>query len=84
MGCNCKATENILKIQKKFGTPTYVPLRERFQFHIEEIGKLIVALILVILLSPFIFIFLLWRAFNGYTVIDTNKLLQKLLRHRQK
>lgn len=84
MGCNCKATENILKIQKKFGTPTYVSFRERFQFNIEEAAKFIVALVLVVLLSPFIFIFLLWRAFNGKTVINTNKLLQKLLRHKQK
>lgn len=84
MGCNCKATEHILKIHKKYGNNISTPWKERITFHTAEIIKTILAFFLGILFFPIFLVILLFYSFNGKTVIDVNKILNKLLRHNKK
>lgn len=84
MGCNCKATEHILKIHNKYGYDTAVPWKTRIAFRAGEMVKIILAFIVSIICAPILFIVLLVYAFRGKTAINFNKILNKLLRYKKK
>lgn len=80
MGCNCKATEKILNIHKKYGKEMPLPLGEKIKFRTEEIIKMVIVFLLALIASPIILIVLLVLAFQGKTVININKILYKVLK----
>lgn len=82
MGCNCKATEHILKIHKKYGNYASVPWKERVQFRTEESFKLVITFILIIITLPLFIIIILVNSLRGKSVINFNKIFNKLLKHK--
>jgi lipopolysaccharide/colanic/teichoic acid biosynthesis glycosyltransferase len=84
MGCNCKATEHILKVHKKYGREVSVPWSEKIKFNTEEIIKMVLAFVLSIIFSPIMLIILIVFAFQGKSVININNILYKLLKHKKK
>lgn len=83
MGCNCKATEKIIKIHKEYGRDIAVPWSDKLKFRVGESCKIILAMLIALFLSPIIFIVLIVLACQGKTVLNINKLLRKLLRHNK-
>lgn len=84
MGCNCKATEHILKVHKKYGREISVPWSEKIKFNTEEIIKMALAFVLSLIFSPIMLIILIVFAFQGKSVININNILYKLLKHKKK
>lgn len=84
MGCNCKATEHILKVHKKYGREVSVPWSEKIKFNTEEIIKMVLAFVLSLIFSPIMLIILIVFAFQGKSVININNILYKLLKHKKK
>jgi hypothetical protein len=82
MGCNCKATEHILQIHKKYGYNTTVPWSTKVAFRTTEVLKITAAFIISLLCAPIFFIVLLIYSFKGKTTINFNKILNKLLRYK--
>jgi hypothetical protein len=82
MGCNCKATEKILNIHKRYGTPAQLSAVEKINFYIKEIPKLLSIVILMFLLSPILIIFFIVIIIQEKGVIDINKLIKKFTRHK--
>lgn len=83
MGCNCKATEHILNIHKKYGYDRRTPWSEKIAFRTTEVVKIVAAFIIAILFSPIFFIVLLFLSFKGKSVINFNKILNKLLKGKK-
>jgi lipopolysaccharide/colanic/teichoic acid biosynthesis glycosyltransferase len=83
MGCNCKATEQILKINKKYGHDINAPLSEKIVFKTEEIIKIVLAFIIAVIFSPIFLVILVFLSFRGKTVINFNKILNKLLKGKK-
>ena len=84
MGCNCKATEHILKVHKKYGREVSVPWSEKIKFNTAEIIKMVLAFVLSLIFSPIMLIILIVFAFQGKSVININNILYKLLKHKKK
>lgn len=83
MSCNCKATKHILNIHKKYGHNTSVPWKEKLTFKTEENIKIILAFLLAIIFFPIFLLVLLIGVFRGKTIINFNKILNKLLRYKK-
>lgn len=80
MGCNCKATEHIINVHKKYGWNVNAPWGEKIAFKTKEVVKIVIAFILGIVFSPIFLIVLLFLSIKGKTVINFNKILNKLLK----
>lgn len=80
MGCNCKANEEIFKLQRKYGTKRNLTFKEKIVFYSEESVKLIMLFILTIILFPLICLGLLVTALNNHGRVNIKKLLNKILR----
>jgi len=80
MGCNCKATEQIIKIHKNYGHEINNPWHEKLGFKLWEGIKLIFIALLFVVFFPVIFIFGIAMIISGKGIINVNKLLNFFLR----
>ena len=79
MGCNCKATEKILKIHKKYGNKINISWKEQMNFKVEQMLKFILIFLVTVAFAPIIFIIITIMFIKGNTVIDLNKILKRLV-----
>lgn len=84
MGCNCKTTEKILKIHKKYGYEVQTSWKERVNYKITNILMKILKIILFFIFLPIIFIVILFLVFKGKTNINITNFLNTLLKKKKK
>lgn len=82
MGCNCKTTEKILKIHKKYGQERYVSLGEKIKFRTIEFFKFFLVILIAFIFIPIIFIFVMINTLKGKTNININKIIRKIVREK--
>ena len=83
MGCNCKANEEIIKLQRKYGSKRNLTFNEKFRFYSEESVKMVILIILVIILFPLLCLGLLITALTGHGRINIKTIFNKFLRKKR-
>lgn len=82
MGCNCKTTENIIKLHKKYGKEIDIPNKKKFLFKVKESIKYTLVLLIGLISLPIIFIIVLSLTFSGKRYFNINKIINRLLRKK--
>lgn len=83
MGCNCKATQQIIKIHKEYGYKIKAPFKERVKYTFSEALRMIMVVIIAILFFPFTLIALIVMTVSGKRNFNINNLLGVLLGKRK-
>lgn len=78
MACNCKANEQILNLQRRFGTKVKAPISDKIQFFVVESIKMILLFLILIPFIPIAFIGLLIMNLTGNNRINLNRLINIL------
>lgn len=82
MGCNCKTTEKIIKLHKKYGKEIDIPNKKKFLFKVKESIKYTLVLLIGLISLPIIFIIVLSLTFSGKRYFNINKIINRLLRKK--
>lgn len=83
MGCNCKVNKQILKIHKNYGYKYNVSWVARSKIKFKKSILNFVYIILIILFSPFVFVWFLYFIIKGKNIININKILKKFIRQNK-
>jgi hypothetical protein len=84
MACNCKANEQIMKIQRHYGYKVNLPLNEKIKFLTEEGFKFIILVLILLVCSPFIFLGMFIMSITGKGVININNVTKLFLKKKRK
>lgn len=82
MGCNCKTTENIIKLHKEYGKEIDIPNKKKILFKIKESIKYTLVLLIGLISLPIIFIIVLSLTFSGKRYFNISKIINRLLRKK--
>lgn len=82
MSCNCKANEQILKIQRNFGSKVSPPISEKLKFLIEEGLKTLVLMLMLIPVTPILFIGVILMNLMGFRHINLNKIVNLIRKQK--
>lgn len=82
MGCNCKTTEKIIKLHKKYGKEIDIPNKKKILFKTKETINYILVLLIGLISLPIIFIIVLYLTFSGKRYFNINKIINRLLRKK--
>lgn len=80
MGCNCKANKQISKIYKNYGQQIKTPWVSTLKFNMFETLKFLVAIPIILLCIPLIFLYIVIRLFRGKSVFNVNNFVRFLMR----
>ena len=78
MACNCKANEQILNLQRKYGTKVKASISDKIHFFVVESIKMILLFLILIPFIPIAFIGLLIMNLIGNNRIKLNRLINIL------
>lgn len=84
MSCNCKANEQILKIQRNYGRKVNLTVGERLRFTIVETIKYIIISFLILIALPFILIAVIIMNATGYGRINLNAIRKRFSKKNRK
>ena len=79
MSCNCKTTEKILSIHKRYGRDIKLPLKEHLTYHFKESIKFLLLSLIIIMLFPLLLFISIILLITGNNTINLNKILKRLL-----
>ena len=84
MSCNCKANEQILKIQRNYGRQVNLSIGERLRFTVMETIKYIIISFLLLIAFPFILIAVVVMNATGYGRINLNAIRKRFSKKNRK
>ena len=79
MSCNCKANEQIFKIQKSYGKKVNISWSEKTKFLLEEGVKMFLIILILIPFTPLVLLYVLIMSVTGYGRFNLNSLVKKLI-----
>lgn len=78
MSCNCKANEQIFKIQKNYGKKVNVSWPEKTKFILEEGIKMILIMLILTPFTPLVLLYVIIMSITGYSRFNLNTLVKKI------
>lgn len=78
MSCNCKANEQIFKIQKNYGKKANVSWPEKTKFILEEGIKMILIILILTPFTPLVLLYVIIMSITGYSRFNLNTLVKKI------
>lgn len=84
MSCNCKANEQILKIQRNYGRKVNLSIGERLRFTVMETIKYAIVSFLLLIAFPFILIVVVVMNATGYGRINLNAIRKRFTKKNRK
>lgn len=78
MSCNCKANEQIFKIQKNYGKKVNVSWPEKTKFILEEGIKMILIILILTPFTPLVLLYVIIMSITGYSRFNLNTLVKKI------
>lgn len=78
MSCNCKANEQIFKIQKNYGKKVNVSWSEKTKFILEEGIKMVLIILILTPFTPLVLLYVIIMSITGYSRFNLNTLVKKI------